>query len=290
MKHTILLCMIACATITTFAQTKSDTTQYLRGRVSVISKEKEGAKKVNSISLSTKKDKDSTKSRSIFETSYASFDIGFNNYSDQTDYLMQQGWSADDKQFFSLLPSPTSKDFELRTGKSVNVNFGIVKAQLSLYKHYINIVSGLTYDINNWSYASPINWNRAYTSTQASSTAFITRDSNSFRKNKLVTNYLQIPLLLRFETSPTHENKNVYISVGGYAGYLVRAHTKQIIVGSSDKHKQFDEFNITKLQYGMQFELGYQGISLVLKKSYTPLTTFGTEHYPYSFGLRLTGL
>jgi hypothetical protein len=154
------------------------------------------------------------------------------------------------------------------------------------------VVYGLTYDISNWSYKQPTTWNKSLSgNTGDYQGPFITRDSlHSFRKNKLVTNYLQVPLLLRFETSPHHASRNVYISAGGYAGYLVRSHTKQIVQGTTTKTKQFNDFNLNQFQYGLQFELGYQDISIVLKRDLTPLTKYGTVQYPYSFGLRLTGL
>jgi hypothetical protein len=166
-----------------------------------------------------------------------------------------------------------------------------VKQQLSLYKNYINIVYGLTYDISNWSYKQSTKWNKAPDfSSQFPLGSYVTRDSNAFRKNKLVTNYLQVPLMLRIETSPRHTHKNVYISAGGYVGYLVRSHTKQIKQGSTDKIKQYEDFNLNKFQYGMQFELGYQGVSIFMKQDLTAMTDYGTIQYPYSFGLRLTGM
>ena len=174
----------------------------------------------------------------------------------------------------------------------MNINIGLVKAQLSLYKNYISLVSGITYDINNWVYSTGLQWHRQPDfQTAVFQGAYVYRDSmNTYRKNKLVTNYLQVPFLIRLESSPRHSIKNVSLSAGGYAGYLVRAHTKTILSGQRDAEKHFDEFNLNKFQYGMQFEVAYQGVSLYFKKSLTPLTESGTSQYPYSFGVRLIGL
>lgn len=269
---------------------ETDTAKLLNGKLKIISKEKDGDRSPSKIELTSRKDS----TRKILETSWGSFDIGFNNYTDQTNYLNPGEPGSEDAGFLARMnPAATAGDFELRSGKSMHINIGIVKQQLSLYKNYINLVYGLTYDISNWSYSRSISWNKAdvYTvGNQNYNGAFISRDSVSYHKNKLVTNFLQVPLLLRFETSPRHPRRNVYLSAGGYAGYLVRSHTKQIVEGSSKKVKQFDDFNLNKFQYGMQFELGYQGFSVFFKKDLTPMTTFGTKQYPYSFGVRLTGL
>jgi hypothetical protein len=292
MKSIILI--IFCAF--TFAQNinaqttieKTDTAKALNGHLKIISKQKDGSKKTSAITLGTKRDS----IRKVFETSWGGIDLGFNNYKDETDYANLKSLSSDGQTFFSQMKTaPVKNDFELRSGKSIHVNINIVKAQLSLYKNYISLVSGITYDINNWSYKNSITWNsKGGPNPNKLSTDYITMDSIVFRKNKLVTNYLQVPLLLRFETSPRHEKKNVYISVGAYAGYLVRVHTKQIEKGSNEKLKDHADFNITKFQYGTQFEIGYQGFSIYFKNSLTPLTEYGPTQNPYCFGIRLSEL
>ncbi len=278
----------SAAKVKLIVKADSDTAKLLNGKLRIITKEKDGERSPNKVELTTRKDS----VRKVLETSWGSFDIGFNNYNDQTNYANPGPAGSDDAGFFAQMnPAANARDFELRSGKSVHINIGIVKQQLSLYKNYINIVYGLTYDISNWSYKQSTKWNRApdfY--SQLPQGPFVTRDSNAFRKNKLVTNYLQVPLMLRIETSPRHTNKNVYISAGGYVGYLVRSHTKQIVQGSTNKVKQFEDFNLSKFQVGMQFELGYQGVSIFMKQDLTAMTDYGTVHYPYSFGLRLTGL
>lgn len=276
-----------------FLKTDADTTKLLNGKIKIISHGPDKEKTPDKLELTTKKDT----ARKQLETSWGSFDIGFNNYIDRSPYDINYIAPNTDPQAlenFCVGFVPNKNDFELKSGKSIHINIGIVKQQLSLYKHYVNLVYGLTYDINNWSYKSSISWNKIPDNSTAFPNAdqgpFMSKDSVSFRKNKLVTNYLQVPLLLRFETSPHHANKNVYLSLGGYAGYLVRSHTKQIETGTTSKIKQHEDFNINKFQYGAQAELGYQGFSIYFKRSLTTLTDYGTVQYPYSFGFRLTGL
>jgi hypothetical protein len=96
--------------------------------------------------------------------------------------------------------------------------------------------------------------------------------------------------LLKFETNPQHKSKNVTLALGGYAGYLVRSHTKQIVSGSSDKKKQFEDFNLNQFQYGFQAELGFQSFGIYFKHNASKLTDYGTAQYPYAFGIRLAGL
>jgi hypothetical protein len=267
---------------------ETDTSNLFNGRLKIISSEKNGEFKPNSIELTTKKDK----KRKTVETHWGGFDIGFNNYLDKTNYTAVNSSPSNDNSFLNQMnPPATKRDFELRSGKSIHLNFPIVKQQVSIYKHYVNLVYGITYDINNWSYKNSISWNVGNPQQQLfHNNGFISRDSVSFKKNKLVTNYLQVPLLLKFETNPQHKSKNVTLALGGYAGYLVRSHTKQIVSGSSDKKKQFEDFNLNQFQYGVQAELGFQSFGVYFKHNASKLTDYGTAQYPYAFGIRLAGL
>ena len=157
---------------------------------------------------------------------------------------------AADQGFFYYLPGATKNDFELRSGKSLNVNIGIIKVNASLYKHYINFVTGITYDINNWSYKAPIKWNKLPDVQQVPYQGdYITKDSSDiYRKNKLVTNYLQVPLLLRFETNPTRSKKNIFISGCNFESAICNKCTDGIYQGGECIQSNNNIYNCGKLQ------------------------------------------
>ncbi len=184
-------------------QTKTDTTKFLNGKGKIILKDKNGDKKSLSLSLGSKSDS----TRKVLETSWLGFDLGFNNFTDDTRYINPTTPLNPNDAHDGFLGRTQADDYELRSGKSVHLNFTIVKQQLSLYKNYINIVYGLTYDINNWRYKRGLTWNKQSPEDPQNPAKYtgpyMNLDSVSFKTNKLVTNYLQVPLLLRFETSPT---------------------------------------------------------------------------------------
>lgn len=293
MKYSItLILMILCGSLVANAQdgdSKNDTTIILNGRGKIIIKSKGGEKKAASLTINSKKSKDRTK----VETDWFGFDLGFNQYKDQTVFAIPVApWPSSDRDH-GFLNNTWKGDFDLK-GKSMNVNFTIFRQRISLYKHYINFSYGLCYDINNWNFKNAISWHPNSTDDPNDPVDYtgpvVSKDSIQYRKNKLVTNYLQVPLLLRFETSPEHEKRNVVISAGVYGGYLVRSHTKQIVDGSSDKKKQFEDFNLNKYQYGLQGELGYRDFTVYAKYGLNSLTEYGAKLSPYTFGLRFVGL
>ncbi|MBK7885015.1 MAG: PorT family protein [Chitinophagaceae bacterium] len=49
---------------------------------------------------------------------------------------------------------------------------------------------------------------------------------NRFKKYKLTTAYLEVPIELRFTANPQRENKSIKFALGGKVGTLLNAHTK----------------------------------------------------------------
>lgn len=283
----ILLCGMTVASAQE-NELKNDTTIILNGKGKIVIKTKDGEKKAVSLMVNSKSDK----KRKKVETDWFGFDLGFNQYKDKTIFepptVPRQ--PSDRNQCF--LGNTWKGDFDLK-GKSMNVNFTIFRQRISLYRNYISFTYGLSYDINNWNYKNAISWHPTSADDPNDpidyTGPYVNRDSVQYKKNKLVTNYLQVPLLLRFETSPEHDKRNVIISAGVYGGYLVRSHTKQIVEGSSDKQKQFEDFNLNKYQYGLQGELGYRDFTVYAKYGLNSLTEYGANLSPYTFGLRFIG-
>lgn len=296
MKTTQLICSLLFISQLVFGQdkkVKSDTTQFMDGRIIIIYNDQDSVKQAKRLEFNT--NKSSQKKRQKFEKSILHLDLGFANYMDRTDYASYASGTkplSRETEFFKDLGTGISdNDFALKTGKSININFGIVRLAWSLYKNHVNIVSGLSYDINSYSYKRNIIWNEAPLSTNISNPRqqFISRDSVAFKKNKLVTNYIQIPLMLKFETNPTKKKKNFTFAAGGYGGYLIRSHTKQIMKGDDDKNKNFEQFNLNKFQLGLQAEISYRDFLLYYRLNLTSSTEFGLNQYPYSFGIRILG-
>jgi len=63
--------------------------------------------------------------------------------------------------------------------------------------------------------------------------------SNHFKKYKLSTAFLEIPVELRYTFDPTRENKSIKLALGVKAGVLLNAHTK----GKSPEDKNGNSIN-----------------------------------------------
>jgi hypothetical protein len=103
---------------------------------------------------------------------------------------------------------------------------------------------------------------------------------SGLKKSQLITNYLDVPLELRFSTNPEDPTRSFKVAVGVRGGYLIGSHTK--IKYSEDgrtvKRKDKEEFNLNKFRYGAFLKVGggnfsifgYYNISTVFQKGKGP--------------------
>src|SRR5215208_6678356 len=82
--------------------------------------------------------------QSNLSTNWWIVDVGFANWNDKTDYSAAQASGFVSSDF-------TSKDqLDLKTGKSVNVNFWFFMQRLNMIKHVVNLKYGLGLELNNY--------------------------------------------------------------------------------------------------------------------------------------------
>ncbi len=205
-------------------------------------------------------------------------DLGWNNFTDRSDY-----GTAEVNDF--ALPGPggqeaSSDEFALRGGKSVNVNIWPIMVKVNLLYHVLSLKSGFGIEMNNYRYSRPISYVNDISKT------YIVPDSISFKKNKLFTEYLTIPLLLHLETNPHRSAGSFRMSIGPTFGVLVKSRTKQVSK-ERGKVKNNDSFNLEKFRTALRAELGFGPVTLYASRSLTPIHQYGLKQYPYSIGFIL---
>ncbi|MGN6438933.1 MAG: outer membrane beta-barrel protein [Agriterribacter sp.] len=120
---------------------------------------------------------------------------------------------------------------------------------------------------------------------------------NQYKKYKLATTYLEVPLEIRFALNPANYNKTFKVALGVKVGTMIDAHTKAKVTrdregygGYSARMKDRRNFNSTRLA----------GTARV---GYGPFSIFGTYQFnqfiregagpdvrPYTIGIALSGL
>ena len=169
--------------------------------------------------------------------------------------------------------------------RSSHVGIHLLKTRVNMAKGHFGIVTAVTFDNNRFQ------WRNNVTLQPGMDTLTMGLDSVSFRKNKLITWHAQIPLLLSFQTNPDNMKKNFHFSVGGYAGLLLGATTKQKSI-ERGKVKQDDDFNLASFRYGLTARIGFRNIEFYTNYSLSPLFSEGEGPgiNPINFGVSITGL
>lgn len=209
-------------------------------------------------------------------TNWFVFDIGFAGVNDQTDYS-----SIEAQNFLkpaSFVPNRAG-NYSLRTTRVSNFNLWFFMQRLSVVKSVVNLKYGLGIESNNYFYKTGI--------TYVDGPDVYTTDRGAiFTKNKLVANYLTVPLMLNINTNPTKGKKGFQISAGVSGGYLIGARQKQKSGSGMDKNKT--DFNLEQFKLAYVGELGLGPVKLYGSYSMTPLHKYGLKQLPYTVGVRFS--
>ena len=238
------------------------------------------------ISVKIGPDKGKKKHKNI-STNWWIVDLGFANYSDKTNYANAGSYLVNRPGF----PALDKNDFKLKAGKSVNVNVWVFMQRLNLIQQHVFLKYGLGIELNNYRYRSAINYNEnglvPYTANTQTNAPFIFRDSISFSKNKLATDYVTVPVMLNFVTNPEERKKGFSLSLGLSAGYLYSQRNKQVS-SERGKLKNRGDYDLERFKFSYVAELGLGPV--LLYGSYSPKSIYerSLDIRPYNIGFRLS--
>ena len=115
-----------------------------------------------------------------------------------------------------------------------------------------------------------------------------------YKKSQINTNYIDIPMELRWRLKKYDPKRSLTVTLGGKVGYLFDSKTKVKYAedGETKKTKQKERFELSSLRYGAYAKVGFGGftafyyysLSDLFKKDKGPM---GTTMYPMTFGLSL---
>ena len=233
-----------------------------------------------------------TRRKNVSTNWFSGLDLGFSNFVDNTAYS--------DAAAQAFAPGSNADWFDLKNGKSVNVNLWIVSQKVNLISHHVNLKYALGLELNNYRFKNPIRFN--------ANTPYVgwdNTDGRGYSKNKLAADYVTFPLMLNVDFGKQRNNRLNYtankkgnklelsagkhkewgFSAGISAGYLYSSRNKTI-TSDEGKHKLKDNFNLRpwKLSYVAELNLGY----LSLYGSYAMKGMFkdGLDMTPYNVGIR----
>ena len=229
----------------------------------------------NNVSIQIGGGKSSRKNKKI-TTNWGTVDIGFNNFSDKTDYN-----SAATQAFTgNATPAFSENDFTLKNN-SLNINVWIVRQRMGISKdNKFNFTWAVGIETNNYKFENNVSF------IKSAAPQYVKRDEIEFKKNKLATSYLTVPLMLGYNAKPNRGGFTV--NAGASIGYLYSSRNKQIS-DQRGKEKNKGNFNLVAWKLSLVGEIGWGSVKAY--GSYTPKSIFksGLDFQPYAVGIRLLG-
>lgn len=184
-------------------------------------------------------------------TKWNVFELGLNNTLNNNTFEMPSAYA----------------NMELEGAKSVNFHWGIIQQGVNIIKGKLRFVYGLGIEYNNYRFKQNIDLVKDSRPLEA-----VNNTTNDYSKNKLVTQYVTVPLMLNFKSNPKDPDNSFNISAGVQAGYLYGAHQKQKWSdGGKEKRKVKDDYNLSDYRFGYVVNFGYSGFNLYAKYYPTPM-------------------
>lgn len=275
MKRTLLVCIAACLFSAGFAQEdttgkKSDTIRI--GGMIIVKKPGSNNREIITRDRSVSIPSRERKKPDNVTTNWLILDLGYAGFSDKTNYASPAA------QAFA--PGSTEDWFDLRGGKSRNVNLWFFMQRLNMIEHVVNLKYGLGLELNNYFFDDEsIRFQKNPT--------LITMDAalKDAKKNKLAMDYLTVPLMLNFNFTPK-KSDGFGFSAGVSGGFLYSARQKTKVNGDKDKVRNDFDLRRFKLSYIGELNLG--PVKLYGSYAFESMWDKGLDQTPYNVGFRLS--
>lgn len=176
---------------------------------------------------------------------------------------------------------------DLNYGKSLNFQFNAFEKNIRLYKNYINLVTGLGIEWNRYEFN---NKTKLYADTNYTNGYIDTTSNFGYQKNRLKTSFINVPLLLEFNTNK-NPKKSFHLAFGVIGGYKLNSKTIQVVTQNSNTIKitRKDDYNLNPFRVNAHASIGYHNFTVFADYGLTTLfeTNKGPNLIPFTIGLKL---
>jgi hypothetical protein len=171
---------------------------------------------------------------------------------------------------------PGERDpMQLDVAKSAHVTLHLFRQGISLYKNKVYMTMGLALDFHNFRLAKDI-----VLTPETIDTFKYTILPEKLKKSKLEVNYLNLPVMLHYESNPRNPNRSFKAGFGAYGGVRYSSYTK-FVTTQGKKEKYHDDFNLNPINYGLRAQVGYGPFTIYSQASYSMLFAEGSGTAPW---------
>ena len=180
-------------------------------------------------------------------------------------FVLELGFNRD-------LSAPADFSLGFFGSRSANLYY---QYEFRILKSKFSFVPGIGLSLERYKFKNDYLIDYASNSTSDGILMISPNDSSipGIKKSQLITNYIDVPLELRFSTNPEDPARSFKISVGGRVGYLYDSFSKIKYKedGEAKKIKNKEDFNLTKFRYGLTARIGVGNLSIFGYYNLTPL-------------------
>lgn len=189
-------------------------------------------------------------------------DFGFTLMSDQPDELPSHFWGSN--------------------------SVGIYYIQRFRISDHFSFYPGVGFTFDKYSFSKNNTWLRSSDGT----ISLDSLDGINLTKNKLVVNYLEIPLEFRIHPLGTVNGEGWFIGLGAVGGLRMGAHTKTKYILDDETHKEklYNDFGLSQFRYGFQARFGFKTFHLFYKYYMSDLFSDRGEFEDYNPGASTIGI
>lgn len=257
-----------------FAQTEKDTTNIMLGDKQILV-------------IEPKTDKDSLNSVSVNSNDSI--------YDESTDKYTLTHWDGIDLGVNMLLTKngsmtmdSASQWLDLDYSRSFSWRFNIFEEKIRFYKDYVGLIVGAGLTYNSYGLKNNV---RVFTEDSSATYAVTIPDTlMTFSKNKLRATYVNVPVMLEFNTSDDND-KSFHLAAGVIGGWKMGSISKQKWESNGEKHQYRNkaDYNFSPFTLDATARLGYRNFTVFATYGLTPLfqKNKGPEVYPVTVGFQI---
>ncbi len=205
-----------------------------------------------------------------FRNNWSGIELGINGF-----LTPDHSLELDDKDSF----------LDIDYARSISLNLNFYQQNVNLIGNNLGLVTGIGVTFNNFAFDNNI------TLTQTNDSIGYEENDHGFRRNRLSLVYVNVPLLLEFQTSSRRTIEQFHFATGVIGGANIRTYSRQVYDLQGDRHRE----KIHKSYYTRPFKLdatvriGWGKLHLFGTYSINTLFRTGKapEIHPFNVGIRL---
>jgi hypothetical protein len=167
---------------------------------------------------------------------------------------------------------------------SIYFNFNFAEKKVKIIQEYVGITSGIGLNFNQFAFKNN------YVLMDSIDTIVGIVSPQDFSKNKLRAAYLQIPIMLEFNTDKDN-SKGVYLAAGVVGGVRLSSRVKRVgkVDGVEFKEKVKGDYALNTFKLDATARFGFDNFGAFVNYSLLPLfdTKKTTNVQPFTFGLTM---